>query len=549
MALGGRKKTVEIEFLADTDKASREIKNVGDTAEKQGGKFTKMGTAAKVGFGLAAAGVGVAIDFLKDAAVAAAEDEAAQVDLALALKNTTGATKDQIAATEDFILKTSMATGIADDELRPALENLVRATGDVEEAQDLLGIAMDISTAKGIPLEAVTKAIGRASDGNVGALGRMGIKVKDSTGKVITFEEAMAEANRTMGGATEAAAQTGLGAINRFNVVVEEAKETLGAPLLGAFADALNALLTFKEELDTPGTQSFFDGVANFLKDFDSKVAGQGTEWFQRLDETLSILEPNVQRFADRLGETSTALDTARHAAAGAGGGMTDMAADADELEGQLDETAGAQGDLTAETQTYIDILKGQAEPVFAAVDAAAALADAQVTLQEKQADSETSSADLAEAQFDVAEALLNTQGKMDDLSPTQLNSAIDSIATALDKPKAEVIELLEQLGILDGMHVTTYVDIYERLNRLVSPRRHEHVGGVVPGDFPGQEVPVIARAGEPFGSAAGSNGHGGQPIVVNVQALDSQAAGRAVVEALQQWQRRNGAIPIRIRA
>ena len=62
-------------------------------------------------------------------------DEAAQTKLATSLKNVAGATDTTVAATEAYILKTSLAKGVTDDELRPSLDRLVRSTKDVEEAQ------------------------------------------------------------------------------------------------------------------------------------------------------------------------------------------------------------------------------------------------------------------------------------------------------------------------------------------------------------------------------------------------------------------------------
>ncbi len=114
---------------------------------------------------------------------AAIEDEKAQTQLALALENATGATKAQIAATEQSILQMSLATGVADDELRPALGRLVRSTSDTEKAQQLLATALDISAATGKPLESVANALGKAYDGNTASLGKLGIGTVDKCPK------------------------------------------------------------------------------------------------------------------------------------------------------------------------------------------------------------------------------------------------------------------------------------------------------------------------------------------------------------------------------
>src|SRR4051794_18110105 len=92
------------------------------------------------------------------AGMAAADDAQAAALLATNLKNTTGATQDQIDATETYIDKMAKATGVADDQLRPAMANLARGSGDVTQAQKDLSVALDASVATGNDVETVSKA-------------------------------------------------------------------------------------------------------------------------------------------------------------------------------------------------------------------------------------------------------------------------------------------------------------------------------------------------------------------------------------------------------
>jgi len=114
-----------------------------NTSEKQLAHFKLQANAAFAAAGAAA--VAYAGKLLKDGVESAIADEKAQVKLAGALRNVTNATEDQIAAVEDYILQQSLATGVADDQLRPAFERLVRSTKDVEEAQKLTNLALDIA--------------------------------------------------------------------------------------------------------------------------------------------------------------------------------------------------------------------------------------------------------------------------------------------------------------------------------------------------------------------------------------------------------------------
>ncbi len=115
------------------------------------------------------------------------EEAQAQLRLANALRQATGATDAQIKATEDMILQTSLATGVADDQLRPAFQRLAVSTKDTVEAQKLLNLALDIAKGRGLELETVANALGRAQDGNTTALGRLGLglsKAELSTGSL-----------------------------------------------------------------------------------------------------------------------------------------------------------------------------------------------------------------------------------------------------------------------------------------------------------------------------------------------------------------------------
>jgi hypothetical protein len=152
--------------------------------------------------------------------------------LALALENATGATKAQIAATEQSILQMSLATGVADDELRPALGRLVRSTGDITQAQDLLSTALDVATATGKPLETVANALGKAYDGNTASLGKLGIGLSAAELKTMNFTQVQSKLSDLFGGAAARNADTYAGRIARMQVAFDEAKETIGFALL-----------------------------------------------------------------------------------------------------------------------------------------------------------------------------------------------------------------------------------------------------------------------------------------------------------------------------
>ena len=231
--MAGQSRTLKLSILADVDQLKKSLAqangDVDDSSSKMG-EFSK-----KAGMAFAAAGAAAAAYAIKigvDGVKAAIEDEAAQVRLANALKSATGATQAQIAATEDQILKMSLATGVSDSKLRPALQRIALSTGDLSKAQDLLSVALDVSTSTGKPLEAVANAIGKAYDGNTAALGKLGIGLSSAELKTMSFTDVQKKLTDLFGGAAAANAETYQGRLDRLKVTFDEAKETIGYKLL-----------------------------------------------------------------------------------------------------------------------------------------------------------------------------------------------------------------------------------------------------------------------------------------------------------------------------
>jgi hypothetical protein len=189
----------------------------------------KVGKAAAVGLGV---GVVLAGKALVDMTKNAVEDDAAQRKLAIALKNATGATSDQVAAVEDWISAQGKALGVTDDELRPAFQRLVEATGSIEEAQRQMGIAMDVSAGTGKSLKTVTEALMKANNGTTASLSKLGLKTKDAEGNTLSLDEALKTMGNTFEGQAAAKANTLEGKMGRLKLIFDETKETIGSKLI-----------------------------------------------------------------------------------------------------------------------------------------------------------------------------------------------------------------------------------------------------------------------------------------------------------------------------
>ena len=226
-------RTLKLSILADVDQLKKSLASANGDVEDSSSKLGDFSKKAGLAFAAAAAAAGAyAIKLAVDGVKAAIEDEAAQVRLATALKNATGATDDMIKSVEAQILKQSLATGVADEKLRPALSRLALSTNDVTKAQDLLTLALDISQATGKGLDAVANALGKAYDGNTAALGKLGIGLSSAELKAMTFTEVQTKLSDLFGGAAAANAETFAGRLQILKVTFDEAKESVGAKLL-----------------------------------------------------------------------------------------------------------------------------------------------------------------------------------------------------------------------------------------------------------------------------------------------------------------------------
>jgi len=213
-------------FLAGMDKADKGTKNFSSSIGKYSKAMAKSFAIAGVAAGAYALKLGV------DGVKSAVEDEASQKKLAKALKNTTGATDDQIAASEEYIKKQQLQFGIADTKLRPALANLARATGDLTEAQKLNNLAIDISAATNKDLETVSLALAKASLGNLGALTKLGVPLDANIIKTKDFDKAVSTLTATFGGSAKANTETFAGQLAILKETFGEIQEDIGFKLI-----------------------------------------------------------------------------------------------------------------------------------------------------------------------------------------------------------------------------------------------------------------------------------------------------------------------------
>ena len=261
--MAGQSRTLKLSILADVDQLKKSLNVANNDVQSSSSKISDFGK--KAGLAFAAAGIAAAAyasKLLIDGVKSAIADEAAQAKLANTLKNVTGATDDQIKATEKYILKTSLANGITDDQLRPSLDRLLRSVKDVTKAQELQSLALDISAGSGKSLEAVSNALAKSAEGQNTALGKLGVGISAADLKTMSFQEITAKLSDTFKNQASEQADTFAGKMARLNVAFDEGKESVGSFVLDAITPMVN---TFVKDV-VPAIQKFADEIGPKLQ-------------------------------------------------------------------------------------------------------------------------------------------------------------------------------------------------------------------------------------------------------------------------------------------
>lgn len=234
-------RTFVVKILGNSDGAITAFKNLAkegmDSIDKIKSVGSKLGDAfdvVKKGALVALGGLTAVAGAAAGAVYMAAEDEKSQKLLQAQLERSAGATMAQVQATEAFITAAMLATGIADDDLRPAFGNLVRATGDLTQSQRLFNLALDISASTSRDLESVTLGLGRAATGQIGALTRLGIPLDEGAKKSKDFGAILLQLEGQFGGASAVAADTFSGRVKILKTSLGEVTETIGYLLMPA---------------------------------------------------------------------------------------------------------------------------------------------------------------------------------------------------------------------------------------------------------------------------------------------------------------------------
>lgn len=306
MAIGGSGKGIQIVVGTDYNdrdlkRAQRDLDHLKREAARTASPMQKLGNTLRANvapaLAMAAAAAGaLAVKFAVDGVKAAAAEQVAMAKLETALRNVGQAFA--IDEVNTFLDGLQRATGISEDQLRPAFQQLVTATRDVAKAQELLQLAMDISVQTGKPLEAVTLALAKAATGQTAALRKLGVPLSDAAIKSGDLAVITGELTDAFGGATAAAARTFQGQLQRLAIAASEVQEAFGQGFLSAFGDT------------TDNTNEMMDAIAKLepiMYDLGENI-GTLVMAMADLEEATGILTAIFKGFLDVTGPTLDAI-------------------------------------------------------------------------------------------------------------------------------------------------------------------------------------------------------------------------------------------------
>jgi len=325
-------RTLTLALAADIDGLKKGLDDADKVVKRSSDQIADFGKKAALAFAAAGAAAGA---FAISAVKAAAEDEKARKSLEQTIRANTRATDEQIKAIDTYIDRQSIATATTDDVLRPALSRLIRSTNDVSKAQDLLNLAQEISVANTIPLEKVTNALGKSFDGQNTALGKLNLGIDATILKNKSHEEIMQILKGTYKGFIENEATNAEFKFRQLTIALDQTKEKIGfalLPIFVKFADyllatvvpnmqAFVAALTGDNSV-TAGITDATQGAYNFglqIKSTIKFVISIKDELVVLGGVIVTVFAVNkVIAFATAIGTLVAAMKTLRTAAAGA---------------------------------------------------------------------------------------------------------------------------------------------------------------------------------------------------------------------------------------
>jgi hypothetical protein len=238
-------------------KGKKAFKDADNSVKGLNKSFKRLAGAAGIGLSTAAI-----VNFGKKSVQAFIADEKAASQLAVAVKNLGLAF--ETPRIEQFISEMSLASGVADDILRPSMQKLLQTTGSVTKSQELLTQALDISRGSGVDFSTVVEDLTKAYVGQTRGLNKYKLGLSQAELKAATFADLQERLNKQFTGSNAAYLETYAGKLGLITTAAGEAQETIGKGLIDAFTILASESGNITELTDA--MNSFAEGTANAFR-------------------------------------------------------------------------------------------------------------------------------------------------------------------------------------------------------------------------------------------------------------------------------------------
>jgi hypothetical protein len=157
---------------------------------------------------------------------------------------------------------------VLDDELRPAFQTLLTASGSITKSQAALSTALNVSAATGKSVQEVSAALAKGYSGQTTALTRLGAGLSKATLASGDMNKIMAELDAKFAGQAAARLDTYAGKMDKLKVTAADATEIIGKGLLDALAKLSGdtTLATFSDQVNALATNiaKLISGLGRF---------------------------------------------------------------------------------------------------------------------------------------------------------------------------------------------------------------------------------------------------------------------------------------------
>ena len=247
-------------------------------------------------FGIAF-GTSAVVAFAKASVKAFIQDDNAARSLGITLKNLGLETGNTSKYVNEMISNLEKQTGVLDDQLRPAMDRLLRATGSVSQATTLLGLALDIAAGTGKDLTTVSQGLQKAFLGNNASLGRLGVGLSKAELTSSSFEEIQIRLSELFAGQASSAAESYAGQLNKLTIAGNNAKEVIGKGIIQALTESSGSFNSATSDIE-----KFSESISNLIVDFGRliRLTNAVPSIFELLTDPVTAIK-NFNKVADQI--------------------------------------------------------------------------------------------------------------------------------------------------------------------------------------------------------------------------------------------------------